>query len=59
MLKEKFTPEELEAARKARNAKLREWRKKNPEKVKEYALRHFVKLGMAMKEQEQKECKNA
>ena len=48
-MKRSFTEEELEAARKARNAKLREWRKKNPEKVREYELRHWVKVGMAQK----------
>ena len=48
-----FTAEEMELARKARNAKMREWRRKNPEKVKEHQLRHWIKVGMAEKGQKE------
>ena len=43
-IKSQFTAEELKAARKARNEYLREWRKRNPEKVKEYEIKHFLKV---------------
>ena len=48
-----FTAEQLEAARLARNAKLREWRAKNPDKVKAAELRYYVKLGMKMKSEQE------
>ena len=41
------------AVRKARSAYLREWRKRNPNKTKEYANRYWEKR--AMREQQQKE----
>ncbi len=41
------------AVREARSAYLREWRKKNPNKTKEYANRYWEKR--AMLEQKQKE----
>ena len=47
-VKAQFTNEEVEAARKARNAYLRAWRKRNPDKVQAYALKHYAKVGMAM-----------
>ena len=42
-----FTPEQLEMARQARNAKLKAWRKANPEKVKAAQIRHFLKVAQA------------
>lgn len=48
-----FTPEQLEQARLARNAKLREWRHKNPDKVKAAQIRHFLKVAQARKEAEE------
>lgn len=39
-----FTQDQLEAARKLRNAKHKEWRDKNPDKVKAAQLRYWVKL---------------
>lgn len=33
-----------DAAREARNAYARKWRRENPEKVKEYARRHWEKM---------------
>ena len=42
-----FTPEQLEMARQARNAKLKEWRHRNPEKVKAAQIRHFLKVAQA------------
>ena len=56
-IKEQFTPEELEAAREAHNAYMRAWRKKNPDKVKAYELKHYVKVGMAMLAAAEKEEK--
>ena len=38
-----LTPEELEAARRARNAYQREWRRKNPEKVKATVARYWLR----------------
>ena len=51
-MEEKYTKEQLEAARKARNAKKREWRAKNRDKVKEYELRHWIKVAAAAAAQE-------
>lgn len=45
-----MTAEQREAVRKARNAYVREWRKKNPEKVKKYWERYWLKKAQ---EQEQ------
>lgn len=45
-----MTAEQREAVRKARNAYVREWRKKNPEKVKKYWERYWLKK---VQEQEQ------
>lgn len=38
-----FTAEELEKARKARNAAHREWAKRNPEKIKAARIRHWLR----------------
>lgn len=54
-VKTQFTNEEIEAARKARNAYLRAWRKRNPDKVQAYALKHFAKIGLAMAAAEKEE----
>ena len=39
-----------ERARQARNAYQREWRKKNPDKVKEIQLRHWAKKALELNE---------
>ena len=39
-------------AREARNKYMREWRKKNPDKQKEYERRHWEKLAEKMQEEE-------
>ena len=47
-VKKQFTADELEAARLARNAYMRAWRKKNPEKVHTYDLKHWQNVGQAI-----------
>lgn len=44
-----------EAAKKARSNYLREWRKRNPEKTKQYAEKHWERIAeRLMQESEQK-----
>lgn len=50
MKKQEFTKEQIEEARKAKNAALRAWRKRNPEKVKAAQLRYYVKKAQAYKQ---------
>ena len=49
VLPPEFTPEEIETARKNRNAYMRQYlkqyRQKNPEKQKAYAIRHWARKG--------------
>lgn len=40
-------------AREARNAYYREWRKKNPEKLKQYQEKYWMKKAQEMQEQEE------
>ena len=42
-------------AREVRNAYYREWRKKNPEKMKQYQENYWKKKAQKMQEQEEKE----
>lgn len=51
MKKQEFTKEQIEEARKARNAALRAWRKRNPEKVKAAQLRYYVKKAQIYKQE--------
>lgn len=46
-----------EAARKLRNEKLREWRKKNPEKMKLYAERYWEKRARLAEEEKSRGTK--
>lgn len=47
-----------EEARKARNAYFREWRKKNPEKVKQANEKYWEKKAQEMQEQEEAEAES-
>ena len=44
-----------EEARAARNAYLRKWAKDHPDKIREYARRHWQKVADAMTEKDRKE----
>lgn len=49
-----------DAAREARRAYQREWRRRNPDKVKEYAARYWAQLAERKGEsQQQKSAENA
>lgn len=50
-----MTDKQREAAKKARNAYLRAWRKKNPQKVREYQERHWARVAEQMADSEQRE----
>lgn len=52
MKKHQFTKAEIEAARVAKNAALREWRHRNPDKVKAAQIRHFLKKAMTVNNSE-------
>lgn len=51
MKKQEFTKEQIEEARKAKNAALRAWRKQNPEKVKAAQLRYYIKKAQMYKQE--------
>ncbi len=50
-----MTDQQREAARQARNAYLREWRRRNPGKTREYQERHWARVAEQMANSEQRE----
>lgn len=48
-----MTEQEIRKAREAKNKYQREWRRKNPERVREQALRHWLRKAKAMEQQGQ------
>ena len=42
--KQELTPQQIEAARQARNEYARRWRERNPERSKEYQLRYWQRV---------------
>ena len=47
-----MTDEEIKKARAAKNAYQRQWRRENPDKVREQTLRHWLKKAQALERHE-------